>query len=107
MPRRSCGPRRSRPRALRSTSSRVRPTRASAMPSRSRPRWTRSIPELDRPSPASAATDGLHRLESVMGTIIGVDVRDPDLAPDVLDAVFAYLHDVDRRFSTFKPDSEI
>jgi thiamine biosynthesis lipoprotein len=42
-----------------------------------------------------------------MGTIIGVDVRDLGLPPEVLDAVFAYLHDVDRRFSMFKPDSEI
>jgi thiamine biosynthesis lipoprotein len=42
-----------------------------------------------------------------MGTIVGVDVRDPGLPPELLDAVFAYLHDIDRRFSTFKPDSEI
>jgi FAD:protein FMN transferase len=42
-----------------------------------------------------------------MGTMVGIDVRDPGLASEVLDAVFAYLHDIDRRFSTFKPDSEI
>jgi thiamine biosynthesis lipoprotein len=42
-----------------------------------------------------------------MGTVVSVDVREPAVAPEVLDAVFEYLRDVDARFSTFKPDSEI
>jgi thiamine biosynthesis lipoprotein len=45
-----------------------------------------------------------------MGTVVGVDVRDPiedaALAP-VLDAFFAVLHEVDRRFSPYAADSEV
>lgn len=46
-----------------------------------------------------------------MGTVVGVDVRDPD--PDraildaALDAVVAWLHEVDARFSTYREDSEV
>jgi FAD:protein FMN transferase len=51
------------------------------------------------------------RVEHVMGTAIGVDVRgkavdDPGLDA-VLDGVFAHLRDVDARFSTYRSDSEI
>jgi len=42
-----------------------------------------------------------------MGTVVSIDVRDPAVPPETLDAVFAQLHDIDARFSTFKPDSEI
>jgi FAD:protein FMN transferase len=42
-----------------------------------------------------------------MGTAIGFDVRDPEVAPATLDEAFEYLRDVDRRFSTYKPDSEV
>ena len=45
-----------------------------------------------------------------MGTAIGVDVRDTiagDALRAVLDAFFAVLVDVDRRFSPFRPDSEV
>lgn len=51
------------------------------------------------------------RVEHVMGTVVGVDVRDPD--PDravldaTLDAVAAWLHEVDARFSTYREDSEV
>jgi len=42
----------------------------------------------------------------LMGMPITVDVLgSPDTG--ILDAVFAYFEDVDRRFSTYKPDSEI
>jgi len=51
------------------------------------------------------------RVEHVMGTVVGVDMRDPD--PDravldaTLDAVVAWFHEVDARFSTYREDSEV
>jgi FAD:protein FMN transferase len=54
---------------------------------------------------------GARRVEHVMGTAIGVDVRGHDPADPaltaVLDRVFAHLRDVDARFSTYRADSEI
>lgn len=50
---------------------------------------------------------GRRRVEHVMGTAIGVDIRDPGVPESVDDDVFAFLRDVDARFSTFRPDSEI
>jgi thiamine biosynthesis lipoprotein len=47
------------------------------------------------------------RAEPVMGTVITVDVRDADMPESAMDAVFAWFHDVDETFSTFRPDSEI
>ena len=46
-------------------------------------------------------------VEQIMGTAIGIDVRDPDLGPAVLDPVFAWFRDVDERFSPYKPGSEV
>ncbi|HEX6508316.1 MAG TPA: FAD:protein FMN transferase [Chloroflexota bacterium] len=42
-----------------------------------------------------------------MGMPIGIDVRDPDIFPAVLDRGFDWLRRVDATFSTYKPDSEI
>ncbi len=42
-----------------------------------------------------------------MGTVITIDVRDEDLPEPAMDAVFAWFHDVDATFSTFRTDSEI
>lgn len=42
-----------------------------------------------------------------MGTVVSVDVRDPAVSAVVVEEVFAFLRDVDRRFSPFKPDSEV
>jgi thiamine biosynthesis lipoprotein len=42
-----------------------------------------------------------------MGTVVSVDVRDPGVEPAALDALFAHLHDIDARFSPYRPDSEI
>ena len=42
-----------------------------------------------------------------MGTVITVDVRDMGLPGSAMDAVFAWFHDVDATFSTFRPDSAI
>jgi thiamine biosynthesis lipoprotein len=50
------------------------------------------------------------RIEQVMGTVVGVDVRDPftmAAATSVLDRFFDSLRDVDRRFSPWRADSEI
>src|SRR5258705_16727 len=49
----------------------------------------------------------LSRQESVMGTLATVEVCDPVPDHGVLDQVFAWLHEVDRRFSTYKEDSEV
>jgi FAD:protein FMN transferase len=49
----------------------------------------------------------LRRVEAVMGTAVSIDVRAPLVRPDVLDAVVDRLRDVDARFSTYRPDSEI
>ena len=50
---------------------------------------------------------GLRRVEQIMGTAISFDVRDPDVPPAALDEAFDHLRDIDRRFSTYKPDSEV
>jgi thiamine biosynthesis lipoprotein len=47
------------------------------------------------------------RVLHVMGTVITVDVRAPFVPAGVLDVVEAWFADVDRRFSTFRQDSEI
>jgi thiamine biosynthesis lipoprotein len=47
------------------------------------------------------------RVEHVMGTAVGVDVRDPGVPERALDAFFAWLRVVDARFSTYRADSEI
>jgi thiamine biosynthesis lipoprotein len=49
----------------------------------------------------------LRRVEQIMGTAIGIDVRDPGVPAAALEEAFAYLRDVDARFSTYRPDSEI
>jgi thiamine biosynthesis lipoprotein len=58
-------------------------------------------------SSASIPLPGLHRVEQIMGTAIGLDVRDASVNPAALDEAFAYLRDVDHRFSPYKPDSEV
>lgn len=47
------------------------------------------------------------RVEEVMGTVVSLDVRDPQVAPVVIDAALAWLHEVDARFSTYRDDTEI
>jgi len=51
------------------------------------------------------------RVEAVMGTIVSIDVRDPDPGTPAIvaatDAAVAWLHDVDARFSPFRETSEI
>ncbi|SCL17602.1 thiamine biosynthesis lipoprotein [Micromonospora pallida] len=53
---------------------------------------------------------GLRRVEQVMGTAISLDLADdlPRATLDELaDEVFAWLREVDARFSTYRPDSEV
>jgi thiamine biosynthesis lipoprotein len=63
------------------------------------------------PSGASAAAGrgdaGLRRVEQIMGTAISMDVRGTDVPETVLEDAFEYLREIDRRFSTYKPDSEV
>lgn len=42
-----------------------------------------------------------------MGTTVTIDVRPPCVSEEVLDAAVAWFHDVDRRFSPFRADSEV
>jgi len=53
---------------------------------------------------------GLLRHDDIMGTMIAVHLTDP-LPPGTLsrlaDEVFDWMREVDRRFSTYKPDSEV
>jgi len=50
---------------------------------------------------------GLHRVETVMGIPVGVDVRDDGVDPAVLDRVFAHLHAVDAAFSPYRATSDV
>src|SRR3954469_3242715 len=63
----------------------------------------------DGASMTTALHDRLVHVEPVMGTVVSLDVRGTP-AP-IADAAFArlmaWLHDVDRRFSTYRDDSEV
>jgi FAD:protein FMN transferase len=54
-----------------------------------------------------AVGGGLRWVEHVMGTTVSILVEPPLVPDEVLEEVVAGLHDVDARFSTYKPDSEI
>ena len=54
-----------------------------------------------------AARRGPHRVAPVMGTVISIDVRDPWIPESVVDAMLARLAEIEARFSTYRPDSEI
>jgi thiamine biosynthesis lipoprotein len=56
---------------------------------------------------SATAERGIRRVGSVMGTTVSIDVRPPLVEDGILDGVFAQLDDVDARFSTYRPDSEI
>lgn len=47
------------------------------------------------------------RVEHVMGTAVSLHLRDSTTPSAVIEAVFAHLRDVDARFSTYRPDSEV
>ena len=50
---------------------------------------------------------GLRWVEHVMGTTVSIQVEPPLVTEEIVREVVAGLHDVDQRFSTYKPDSEI
>ncbi len=50
---------------------------------------------------------GRRRVERVMGTVISLVAPDGDADSVAADRAFAWLHEVDRRFSPFRPDSEV
>lgn len=52
-------------------------------------------------------TRGPHRVAPVMGTVISIDVRDPGIPESVVDAMLARLEEIEDRFSTYRPGSEI
>jgi FAD:protein FMN transferase len=58
-------------------------------------------------SPMPDAAVALGRVEHVMGTAVGIRVRDARVAMAAVDDAFGWLRDVDRRFSTYRADSEI
>ncbi len=50
---------------------------------------------------------GNPHLETVMGTVVGIDVRDADAPLEAIDDVVRWLHHVDEVFSTHDPSSPI
>lgn len=50
---------------------------------------------------------GQLRVEQIMGTAIGIDLRDEHVPAAAVDDAFAYLRRADAQFSTYKPDSEV
>ena len=55
----------------------------------------------------STAGHAMRRVENMMGTTVSIDVEPPLVSTATLDEVFGQLHDIDARFSPYKPDSEI
>ena len=47
------------------------------------------------------------QVEHIMGTAISIDLRDPEVEADVVETAFDWLREVDARFSTYQPQSEI
>jgi thiamine biosynthesis lipoprotein len=53
------------------------------------------------------AVRGPHRVAPIMGTVISIDIRDPGIPEFVVDAMLARLEEIEARFSTYRPGSEI
>ncbi|MFD7812919.1 FAD:protein FMN transferase [Streptomyces sp. NPDC059785] len=49
----------------------------------------------------------MRRVEHVMGFPVSLRIDDEDVPEEAVDAVFAWLREVDERFSPFKPGSEV
>jgi thiamine biosynthesis lipoprotein len=58
-------------------------------------------------APETGRRIGQRQVEQIMGTAIGFDIRDPAVPVEAIARAFDYLRDIDRRFSTYKPDSEV
>jgi thiamine biosynthesis lipoprotein len=67
---------------------------ATAAPSAAPPR---TVPKMDR---------RVH-VEHVMGTVVSFDFRAGEPRPAALQRAIAWLHEVDERFSPYRPDSEV
>src|SRR5579863_5647762 len=76
------------------------------MRSRCSRRWIWPVHNAATRSPDGVAPRRV-RAEPLMGTVIAVDIRDQGIPEDVLDQIFAWFHQVDATFSTFRSDSEI
>ena len=63
----------------------------------------------ERATRASVATrdPGHRRVERAMGTMISLFLPDGGAGSPAADAAFAWFHEVDERFSAFRPDSEV
>jgi thiamine biosynthesis lipoprotein len=59
------------------------------------------------PERAAPADSRRVRVEHVMGTAVGVDLREPWVTGGAVEAFFAWLREVDARFSTYRAGSEI
>jgi thiamine biosynthesis lipoprotein len=58
--------------------------------------------------PADIAPVRVRRTTPVMGTVATVEIADPvPFAERLVEAVFDWLREVDARFSTYRPDSEV
>jgi FAD:protein FMN transferase len=53
------------------------------------------------------SSSGFHRVEDIMGMPIGIDLRDAEIDPAVMDEAFDWLRRVDATFSTYRPESEM
>ena len=60
-----------------------------------------------RPHDPAAVPGPAHRVERIMGTVFVFDVRGTGVRPDAVDEAIALLHDIDARFSPYRPDSEV
>jgi FAD:protein FMN transferase len=52
-------------------------------------------------------TDRVVHVEHCMGTVFSIDIRDAGQWRDAIAEIVAWLHRVDRLFSTYRPDSDI
>ena len=76
------------------------------MRSRCSRRWSWLVRSAATRNPEEVAPRRV-RAEPLMGTVIAVDIRDRGIPENVLDKIFAWFHQVDATFSTFRSDSEI
>jgi thiamine biosynthesis lipoprotein len=69
---------------------------------RHQPGKTGVIPGTDEIDPKRVV-----HVEPVMGTVVSFDIRAPFASPGAIRASCNVLHDIDRRFSLYRPDSEL
>jgi len=56
---------------------------------------------------ASAVASRRVHVESVMGTVVSFDLRGGEPPPGAIERAVAWLHEVDARFSPYRPDSQV